>query len=234
MEFIIAVIIITVVWWLYAKRKSRDFSSKLIGELVKRGMSTQLADDYYSANHEKIHHMYFKQKFDVSYIASSLADGWNGQDRYRADGKVGDGRRGVVSLFSPNRDYTNQKFRIAWNHEIGSHIKKGEIIYRLKGSSQTLSITADKDCHITKKECVDGYEVKRSGMLLGKINDPAPRDVEARQNDTKPTNKVRQSSTDTAADIIEHRLLELKRLHKKGLISKEVYSEQQKKILNDL
>lgn len=238
MEFIALIIIFVVGWLFYAKKKSRDFSTKLTEKLVKKGMSPQLADDYYSANHDRIHHMYFKQKFDVTYIAGSIAEGWDGVDRYRPDAIAGSGREGVVSLFSPNRDYINQNFTVSWNHKTGSHIEKGDVIYQLKGETQTLSTTADKECQIILKECKNGYEVKRSGMLLGKIDDSKP--VTNTGTDELPTHNssalARTKKLDSGQEVqdLEKRLLELQRLHKKGLISKEAYSRKEQEILNDL
>ena len=79
-----------------------------------------------------------------------------------------------IHLFSPNRDYNNQNFTVSWNHKTGSHIEKGDVIYQLKGKTQTPSTTADKECQIILKECKNGRDVKRSGVLLGKIDDSKP------------------------------------------------------------
>ena len=112
------------------------------------------------------------------------------------------------------------------------------MIYQLKGETQTLSTTADKECQIILKECKNGYEVKRSGMLLGKIDDSKP--VTNTGTDELPTHNssalARSKKLDSGQEVqdLEKRLLELQRLHKKGLISKEAYSRKEQEILNDL
>ncbi|MDA9100056.1 hypothetical protein N9J94_02205 [Planktomarina sp.] len=154
-----------------------------------------------------------------------------------------------LQIKSPNRAYFGKSLQMVWNCKSGQSIQKGEVVGRLVGHFQSIDIISACNSIIVKKIVEEGGQVSKSNTPLCEIKTPLQegkpthdikiveeggqisktntplRELETPLQEGEPTHGIKN---------VEERLIELKKLYSKGLISEKNFDKKQAEIIMDL
>ena len=146
-------------------------------------------------------------------------------------------------ICSPQRAYFNREFKIHFCKEVGAIISKGEPILRMFDQNETIEIKAVATSKVTKMLVSDGTSIRASNVELCEVRRLAaePEDGENITETSTNPNDVNLKSLETSNPkfgmqlelSVEQKLERLKKLYEKKLISRSVYQDKQRQIMED-
>lgn len=141
-------------------------------------------------------------------------------------------------ILTPNRAYYNRSFIVHYEVEVGETVSAGELILRIVDPDETIGITASRDSVLKRIFIRNGERVDRSQVkvceIIEELDTPHKEsDSSWKHLDENNYKKMKSVKTKNNTDI-EGRLLKLRDLYKKKLISKKIYEERQSEIVKDL
>ena len=139
---------------------------------------------------------------------------------------------------TPNRAYYNRNFIVQYEVDVGDSLSAGDLILRLIDPDETISIAASRNIILRKIFISNGKRIERSRINLceifeGQDTNHSQSESGWKSLDDSTKKKPKQNEAKSSIDI-EGRLIKLKDLYKKKLISKKIYEERQSKIIQDL
>ena len=139
---------------------------------------------------------------------------------------------------APNRAYYNRNFTVQYEVDVGDSLSAGDLILRLIDPDETISIAASRNKILRKIFISNGKRIDRSRINLceifeGQDTNHSQSESGWKSRDDSTKKKPKQNEAKSSIDI-EGRLIKLKDLYKKKLISKKIYEERQSKIIQDL
>ena len=154
-----------------------------------------------------------------------------------------------LQIRSPNRAYFGKSFQMVWNCKSGQTIQKGEGVGRLVSNDQSIDIISTCNSIIVKKIVEEGGQGSKSKTPLCEIKTPLQEgkpthDIKIVEEDEQVSKSniplceletpLQEGELDHGIKSVEARLIELKELYSKGLISEKNFDKKQAEIIMDL
>lgn len=140
-----------------------------------------------------------------------------------------------LDLFSPAQAYFNHDFYLKYERGEEEFISAGEIIFKLVDKTHpTILIKAERDCQIKTKYLADGDRIKASNIKICRIFEyPINHGLNKNVSNNQPKKNKKELSSNDGFKDIENKLKQLKKLYSDKLISRSVYEQKQKEIMDD-
>lgn len=141
----------------------------------------------------------------------------------------------TYEIRSPRRAYFHRSFKLSWNYEVGQTVPKGACLLELIDPNEVIKINASENWTLIKTSLHSGASISKSDTALCSVK--VANHLFQTNDEKGPTSQILTEKNlilQPSAKSIEERLLKLKELHSKDLISNSNFEDKQADILKEL